>query len=161
MPDVFRFGSLAGHWIAFALFSAIALFIGFSITAIAARLAAPAGQLSYYGTTTRARRALGAVTATALLAVVWYWLWSGFHEIEVGRDAVTLRYRMPPRSRVLSRQEITGQRWRWGAKSSRIFVITTRSGDEYQSMQVSIGQAEAGKMLDAIRRAMERRDTAR
>ena len=147
---VYVFGSLAGHWVAFVLFSTISLFCGYAVTRILRGLAAPPGQLSYYGTTPRPRRVLGTLVAAGLLALIWSWLWSGYHELRIDETAITLRYHVPPRERVVARAAVAGVRWEAGPKLSRVFVLTTRDGRRFPSMLTNLPDAAARHLAQSI-----------
>ena len=148
---VYVFGSLAGHWTAFALFSAMAVGCGFAVTRIARMFAAPRGQLPFYGTTPSAGRLIGAACATALLVIVWMWLWSGFHELTIAPGVITLQYYVPSRQRVLDRYEVVGAGWESGPRFSRFFVIRTRDGARWSSMQTSMSDDAARSVAESIR----------
>lgn len=151
-PQVYFFGSLAGHWTAFGLFASIAIGCGFAVTRIAGQFAAPRGQLHFYGTTPLARRLAGTALATALILMIWMWLWSGFHELTIASsDAVTLQYYVPPRHRVLARNDVLGAAWESGPRFSRYFVIRTRDGGRFSSMQTSMSDDAAGSVAASIR----------
>jgi hypothetical protein len=152
---VVEFGSLTGHWIAFLLFGAIAALCGYAVSRIAGQFAALPGETPYFGTTPRARRIIGAAVTGLLLTVVWFWLWSGFHRLEVTSDTVTLGYHVPPRSRVVPTKQIERLDWRSGPRSTRLLVITTTDGRTLQSMQTTRGDADRA-LLESLRRAVGR-----
>jgi hypothetical protein len=149
-PQTFFFGSVSGSWVAFALFGAIAVFVGMATTAILRRFAARPGELRYYGTTPVARRLIGVVVGNAVFIPVWWWLWSGFYQLDAGRDVVTLRFYAPSRQRLLPRAEIAGARWDAGQKFTRVLVVETRSGKTYRSMQTSPNDAFERRVVQAL-----------
>ena len=151
---MYTFGSLAGHWTAFGLFSGIAVLCGYGITRIGRELAAPVGHLPFYGTTPRARRMIGVALATGLLVAIWMWLWTGFHELTLAPDAITLHYYVPSRQRAIARQEVDSADWEAGFRSTRVFVIRTRDGTRFASMQISISDEDATAVVDEIRSAL-------
>ena len=148
------FGSLAGHWTAFVLFTSIALFVGYAVFRIAGQWAAPQGQLAVIGSAPRTRRFLGALVSTALLAAIWVWLWSGFHELIVATETVTLQYHVPPRQHVLAMDDILSAGWEPGPRFTRVFVIRTRDGARFVSMQTSMPDELARSIADDIRARM-------
>ena len=149
-PQSFLFGSVSGSWVAFALFAGIACFAGAATAAILRRFAAHPGELPYYATTPVTRRLVGVVVGGAILAAVWSWLWSGFYQLEAGRDAVTLQFHMPSRARIVPRPEIVHTRWEAGPRSSRVLVVETRSGKSYRSMQTSSNEAFERRVMHAV-----------
>jgi hypothetical protein len=149
-PQTFLFGSVSGSWVAFALFGAIAAVIGVGVTRALGRFAAADDALPYYGTTRTARRVIGGLTVAALFAAIWWWLWSGFYVLEVGRDSVRMRFQAPPRSRLVPKSEIAATRWEPGPRSTRTLVIETRSGDAYRSMQTSSNAAFEQRVTRAV-----------
>ena len=152
----FEFGSLTGHWIAFLFFSGIAAFCGYAVSRIAGTFAALPGERPYFGTTPRAKRIIGAAVTGLLLVFIWFWLWSGFHRLDVSPDAVTLRYHVPPRSRVIPTKQIEQLDWRPGPRSTRALVITTTDGGRFQSMQSTRGRDADRALLESLRRAVGR-----
>jgi hypothetical protein len=153
---VFDIGSLAGHWVASALFGGMAVLGGYAASHIARKFTAPPGERPYLGTTPRARRTIGTAVASVLLIGIWFWLWSGFHRIEVTTDTVTLRYEMPPRSQVISASRIARVYWRPGPRFTRVLVVATDDGRELQSMQSSSGRDADQALLETLRRALGR-----
>jgi hypothetical protein len=149
-PQSFLFGSISGSWVAFALFGGIAVCSGVATAAILRRFAARNGELPYYGTSSVARRTLGAIVGGAILALVWWWLWSGFYQLEVERDAVTLRFHVPSRQRVLRKQDILASRWDAAPRGSRMLVVETRSGKVYRSTQTSANEAFERRVTKAV-----------
>jgi hypothetical protein len=149
-PQSFLFGSISGSWVAFALFGAMAIIVGVATTRILRRVAAPGGVLRYHGTTPIARRAIGVVLGGAVLVAVWWWLWSGFYLLEVGRNSVTFQYHGPPRQRAVPKAEVVAARWDPGARSSRVLVVETRSGKVYRSTQTSANQAFERRVVQAV-----------
>jgi hypothetical protein len=149
-PQSFLFGSISGSWVAFALFGGIACFAGGATAAILRRFAARPGELPYYATTPFARRTLGVVVGGAILVGVWWWLWSGFYQLEAGREAVTLRFHVPTRKWIVPRAEIAHARWDAGPRSSRVLVVETRSGRVYRSMQTSSNDAFERHVTQAV-----------
>ena len=77
MEHTFQFADPRGAIVASLLFGAMAVFVGIAVAVILGRLAAPADEPSYYGTTPRARRVIGAVVAVGLLAIFWFQFWAG------------------------------------------------------------------------------------
>jgi hypothetical protein len=149
-PQSFLFGSVSGSWVAFALFGGIAILAGVATTRMLRRLAPPADALPYYGTTPIARRTIGVVLASGVLAAIWWWLWSGFYALEVGRDSVRLEYHGPRRQHVVPKAEIAAIRWDTGPKSTRVLVVETRSGTSYRSMQTSANDAFERRVVQAV-----------
>lgn len=149
-PQSFLFGSISGSWVAFALFGGIAAGAGIATAAMLRRFAARSGELPYYGTSAVARSSLGAIVGSAILALVWWWLWSGFYRIEVGRDVVTLQFYVPSRERVLQKQDILAARWDAAPRASRVLVVETRSGKVYRSMQTSANDAFERRVTQAV-----------
>jgi hypothetical protein len=149
-PQTFFFGSVSGSWVAFALFGGIAVFVGMATTAILRRFAARPGELRYYGTTPVARRLVGFIVGSAVFIPIWWWLWSGFYQLDVGRDLVTLRFDVPSRQRLLARADIAGARWDAGQKSTHVLVIETRSGKTYRSTQTSPNDAFERRVSQAL-----------
>lgn len=149
-PQSFLFGSISGSWVAFALFGGIACFAGGATAAILRRFAARPGELPYYATTPFTRRTLGVVVGGAILVAVWWWLWSGFYLLEVGREAVTLQFHGPSRQRIVPRTEIVQARWDAGLRSSRVLAVETRSGKTYRSMQTSSNDAFERRVMHAV-----------
>ena len=150
VPQSFLFGSISGSWVAFALFSGMAVFFGVATTRILGRFAAPDRSAPYYGTTPIPRRVVGVLVGGGMLVGVWWWLWSGFYLLEVGRDSVTLQYHGPPRQYGLPKAEIVAARWEPGPKSSRVLVVETRSGKVYRSTQTSANDAFERRVAQAI-----------
>jgi hypothetical protein len=150
VPQSFLFGSISGSWVAFALFGGMAVFFGVATTRILGRFAAPNGSAPYYGTTPIARRVVGALVGGGMLVAVWWWLWSGFYLLEVGRDLVTLDYHGPPRRYALPKAEIVAARWESGPKASRVLVVETRSGKLYRSTQTSVNEAFERRVTQAV-----------
>ena len=153
---VFEFGNLTGHWIAFLLFGGIAGLCGYAVSRIVGQFAALPGEASYFGTTPRARRIIAATVTGLLLTLVWFWLWSGFHRLEATPDTVTLRYRVPPRSRVIPTKQIERLDWRSGPRSTRVLVLTTSDGPRLTSMQTTSGRDADRALLESLRRAVGR-----
>jgi hypothetical protein len=153
---VFNIGSLAGHWVAFALFGGMAALTGYAACHIARKFTAPPAERPYLGTTPWARRTIGTVVASVLLIGIWFWLWSGFHRIEVTPDTITLRYEMPPRSQVISASRIERVYWRPGRRFTRVLVVATDDGLELRSMQSSRGRDADQALLETLRRALGR-----
>jgi hypothetical protein len=149
-PQSFLFGSVSGSWVAFALFAGLAVFVGVATTGILRRFAAPPDAVPHYGTTPVARRVIGGVIGGAVLAAVWWWLWSGFYLLEVGRDSVTLEYHGPPRQRVVAKGDIIAAHWDPGPKSMRVLVVETRSGKAYRSTQTSANDAFERRVTQAV-----------
>lgn len=153
VPQSFLFGSVSGSWVAFALFGGLAVFFGVATTSILRRFAARPGEFPYYGTTPFIRRVIGVLVGAGVFVAVWWWLWSGFYLLEVGRDAITLQYHGPPRQRVVRKADIAGAHWDRGPKSTRILVLETRSGSVYRSTQTSANQAFERRVTQAVARA--------
>ena len=149
MPRVY-FGSVSGSAVATALFGTIAIVTGWSVTATLRRFSARPGELSYFGTTPRTRRAIGSVVAFGLLAFVWAWLWSGFYELELREGAFVTSYYVPSRSRSLPRSDVVSARWEAGPKSSRVLVLVTRAGEEIRSTQTSLDRAAENRILAEV-----------
>jgi hypothetical protein len=149
VPQSFLFGSISGSWVAFALFGGLAVVAGVATTSMLRRFAAPRDARPYYGTPV-ARRVIGVIVGGAVLTAVWWWLWSGFYLLEVGRDTVTLQYHGPPRQRVVAKAEIIGARWDSGPKSTRVLFVETRSGKAYRSMQTSANDAFERRVTQAV-----------
>jgi hypothetical protein len=148
-PQSFLFGSVSGSWVAFALFAGLAVFAGVATTSILRRFAAPPDAVPSV-TTPVARRVIGAIVGGAVLATVWWWLWSGFYLLEVGRDSVTLQYYGPPRQRVVAKGEVIAAHWDPGPKSTRVLVVETRSGKAYRSTQTSANDAFERRVTQAV-----------
>jgi hypothetical protein len=150
VPQSFLFGSISGSLVAFALFGGMAVFFGVATTRILRRFATPHGMLPYDDTTPISSRVIGVLVGGAVLAAVWWWLWSGFYLLEVGRDSIMLEYHGPPRRHVLPKTEIVAAQWESGPKSSRILVVETRSGKVYRSTQTSANQAFERRVTQAV-----------
>ena len=140
-----------GAALASAIFGAIAILIGISVTVILRRLAAPAGEPSYIGTTPRARRVVGAIVALAGVGIVWVWLWSGFYSATVTGDTVDLLYLLPPRIEILPAATIARVTWITKPKGQRALQITMSDGAMYTSASGSLPVDRQ----DAIRSAIE------
>jgi hypothetical protein len=149
-PQSFLFGSISGSWVAFALFGGLAIVAGVAATAVLRRFASRPGEMPYYGTTPLPRRIVGVVVSAAVLVGVWIWLWSGFYTLEVGRDAVTLRFHAPSRQRVVPKRDIVATRWDPGPKGTRVLVVATRSGKTYRSMQTWRNEAFERRVTQAV-----------
>jgi hypothetical protein len=149
-PQSFLFGSISGSWVAFALFGGMACFVGGATTAILRRFAARPGELPYYATSPFTRRTLGLVVGGAILLGVWCWLWSGFYQLEVAREAVTLQFHAPSRQRIVPRAEIVHAEWHAGSRASRVLVVETRSGRVYRSVQTSSNDAFERRVMQAV-----------
>lgn len=149
MPLLY-FGSIAGSAVATALFGTIAIVTGWSVTAVLRRFSARPGELSYFGTTPRARRAIGSLVALGLLAFVWMWLWSGFYVLELRDRAFIAHYYVPSRSRSLPRSDVVSARWEAGPKSSRILVLVMRDGAVIRSTQTSLDRATENRILAEV-----------
>lgn len=143
-------GSVAGSAVATALFGTIAIVTGWSVTAVLRRFSARPGELPYFGTTPRTRRAIGSVVALGLLAFVWTWLWSGFYVLELREGALVANYYLPSRSRSLPRSDVLSARWEAGPKSSRVLVLVTRGGEELRSTQTSLDRATENRILAEV-----------
>jgi hypothetical protein len=158
VPQSFLFGSISASWVAFALFAGLAVVAGVATSTILRRFAARPGQLPYHGTRPIARRVIGVIVGSIILAAVWWWLWSGFYLLEVRGDTVTLQFHGPSRRSVLPRAEIIAARWDAGPKSTRVLVVETRSGKAYRSTRTSANDAFERRVAQAV--AGERRGTA-
>jgi len=156
MP-ILQFGSAAGSAVATTLFGTIAIVTGWSVTAILRRFSAPAGQLPYLGTTPRARRTIGTTVALGMLGLVWWWLWSGFYQLELKDRVVIALYHVPSHERILPRSDIAAARWEPGPRSSRVLVLVTRNGDEIRSTQTSIDRETERRMLAEVLAAVTTR----
>lgn len=156
MPLLY-FGSVGGSAVATVLFGTLAIVAGWSVTTVLRRLSAGPDELPYFGTTPFARRTIGSVLALGMLAFVWWWLWSGFYVLELRDRAVVARYHVPPRERVLPRNDVLAARWEPGPKSSRVLVLVTRAGEEVRSMQTSIDRATEHRMLAEVVAALSMR----
>jgi len=156
MADSYRFGSLAGHQVAFLLFAAFSIFCSFAVARIG-RIVARSNWRDPRGRAVPIYGAIGGVLfGGAILAVVWYWLWSGFHILGIADGRVILQYEMPRRERVLRTADIAGIRWRSAPKSTKRFVITMEDGSEYFSMQTSVERSRDAALLESIRHAIRR-----
>ncbi len=149
-PQSFLFGSVSGSLVAFALFGGISVFIGVGTAAVLRRFAARPAELPFYGTTPIARRVIGSIVGGLLLGGVWWWLWSGFYELEVRREDVTLRFHLPSRQRVVPKREIAMTRWTTAPKATRVLVVETRSGKTYRSMQTLRNDAFERRVTQAV-----------
>lgn len=130
-----------GAIVASVLFGAVAVFVGVAVTVILRRLAAPAGEAPYYGTTPRARKAIGAAVALGLLVIFWYQFWGGFYRLTlVGRE-VHLTYYSPTRNRSIG---ATGLQVSWvpAGKVQQALQLTTSDGTTYTSQPTSLSRDE-------------------
>lgn len=92
------------------------------------------------------------VVTIGLYAAIWWWLWSGFYQMTVSEQAVTLTKHFPTRITALGRSEITSARWVPGYKNTWVLVVET-AGGRYESTRASVPARER----EAISAALERR----
>jgi hypothetical protein len=137
----FQFADPRGAIVASVLFGAMAVFVGVAVTLILGRLAAPADEPSYYGTTPRARRAIGGAVALGLLAIFWYQFWGGFYRLTmVGRE-VHLTYYGPTCDRSISAAGLQVS-WIPAGKVQQALQLTTSDGTTYTSKATSLSRDE-------------------
>jgi hypothetical protein len=153
MSQAFHFGSVSGGAVASVLFFGMAAFIGVAAAAILRRLAAPAGEPSYYGTTPGARRVVGTIVALGVAVPIWIWLWSGFYRADVTTDAITFRYSMPTRSTTIARRDVAAAGWEPAARGSRVFVVVTHDGRRFASAQARYSRETEREIVAAFDRA--------
>ena len=137
----FQFADPRGAVLASLLFGAIAVVIGAGISAILKRLAAPAGEPSYYGTTRRARTLIGSGVAIALLAIFWFQFWGGFYRLTVKEGAVELTYLGPTRHYAIN---LSGVQVGWvpAGKMQQALQLTTSEGKTFTSTATSLSTAQ-------------------
>jgi hypothetical protein len=135
----FQLADPRGALLASVFFGAVAIFFGVAAAVILKRLAAPEGEPSYYGTTTRARRAIGGIVTSAFLAVFWYSFWGGFYTLTIDGSTVELEYRGPARSYSFS---TAGLQLAWvpAGKMQQALRLTTAEGTTYASQATSLSR---------------------
>ena len=135
MTQTFHFGSVSGAVIASALFFGFAILFGVAAATILRRLAAPAGEASYYGTTPAARRIIGAIVAIAVAIPIWIWLWGGFYRADVTATTITFHYLVPSRSTSIARADVVDVLWEPSARGSRVLMVVSGDGRRFVSAQ--------------------------
>src|SRR5690348_7204527 len=155
--SVLYFGSAAGSAVATALFGTIAIVTGWSVTTVLRRFSARPGELPYLGTTPWARRTIGTMVALGMLGFVWWWLWSGFYQLELQERVVIARYHVPSHERILPRSAVAAARWEPGPRSSRVLILVTRNGEEVRSTQTSVDRETERRMLAEVLAAVTTR----
>jgi hypothetical protein len=141
MSQTFHLADPDGALVASMLFGAFSVFIGVAVAVILKRLAAPADEPSYYGTTPRARAVIGSAATLGLLAIFWYQFWGGFYRLTITDRAVALSYFTPTRSHLISTD---GLRVAWipAGKMQQALQLTTADGTTYTSTPTGLSRDE-------------------
>jgi hypothetical protein len=141
MQHSFVFADPRGAIVASVLFGAMAVFVGIAVAVILGRIAAPADEPSYYGTTPRPRRVIGAVVAVGLLAIFWYQFWGGFYGLTMTGSDIDLTYYGPTRHHSI---QATGLQVSWvpAGKLQQALQLTTADGTTYTSKATNLSRDE-------------------
>ena len=150
MQHTFVFADPRGAVVASILFGAVAVFVGVAVALILKRLAAPADEPSYYGTTPRARRIIGSVVAAVLLAFFWYTFWGGFYQLAISGNTVQLTYRGPTRHYAINAAGLEVS-WVPAGKMQQALQLMTPDGTTYTSHATTLSRDDRAAVESALK----------
>jgi hypothetical protein len=98
---------------------------------------------------------IGTVFAMTFVVPLWFALWSGFYAVGVTRQAVVLKYLVPPRQTEIPLGDVAAIRWVGGYRARRL-DIETRKGRHFRSASASASATQMDSLIRFIQRDVAR-----